>query len=190
MQLGEANSGLLLERTLEVLVDRLLARPQRRGRTVRAITLSARLAERGTWREEVVFRQALSDPQRIRLALSQRLQLLPAPAVALQLAVAEFGPAGGDQGGLLDGERTARLARLQDAVGQVRTLAGSHAALRVLVVDPRSRVPSARSSTRRGSNDPQHDRQARCPESAKASTGARRARHAGRGRGCPCGGGA
>jgi protein ImuB len=141
MSLGEANSGLLLERTLEVLVDRLLARPQRRGRTLRAITISVRLAERGTWREEVVFRQALSDPRRIRLALSQRLQLLPAPAVALQLVVTEFGPAGGDQGSLLDGERTARLARLQDAVGQVRTLAGSNAALRALVVDPRSRVP-------------------------------------------------
>jgi protein ImuB len=141
MRLGEASSGLLLERTLEVLVDRLLARPQRRGRTLRAITISARLAERGTWREEVVFRQALSDPRRIRLALTQRLQLLPAPAVALRLAVAEFGPAGGDQGSLLDGERTARLARLQDAVGQVRTLAGCNAALRALVVDPRSRVP-------------------------------------------------
>jgi protein ImuB len=141
MTLMEANSGLLLERTLEVLVDRLLARPQRHGRTVRAVTLSARLAERGTWREVVVFRQALSDPLRIRLALSQRLQLLPSPATALQLAVAEFGPAGGDQGGLLDGERTARLARLQDAVSQVHTLAGPHAALRVLVVDPRSRVP-------------------------------------------------
>jgi nucleotidyltransferase/DNA polymerase involved in DNA repair len=141
MLLGEANSGLLLERTLEVLVDRLLARPQRRGRTVRAITLSARLAERGTWREEVVFRQALCDPQRIRLALTQRLQLLPAPAVALQLAVAEFGPAGGDQGGLLDGERTTRLARLQEAVSQVRTLAGPNATLRALVADPRSRVP-------------------------------------------------
>jgi len=141
MQLGEANSGLLLERTLGVLVDRLLARPQRRGRTLRALVLSARLVERGTWREEVVFRQALADPQRIRLGLSQRLQLLPAPATALKLAVDEFGPAGGDQGGLLDGERTARLARLRDAVGQVRTLAGPHAALRVLVVDPRSRVP-------------------------------------------------
>jgi protein ImuB len=141
MRLGEANSGLLLERTLEVLVDRLLARPQRRGRTLRAITLSVRLAERGTWREEVVFRQALSDPRRIRLALSQRLQLLPAPAVALRLAVQQFGPAGGDQGSLLDGERTARLQRLQDAVSQVRTLAGPNAALRALIVDPRSRVP-------------------------------------------------
>lgn len=141
MRLAEANSGPLLERTLEVLVDRLLARPQRRGRPLRAITLSARLVERGTWRERVVFRQAISDHRLIRLALSQRLQLLPAPATALQLAVEEFGPACGDQTSLLDRERTARLARLQDAIGQVRTLAGSNAALRALVVDPRSRVP-------------------------------------------------
>ena len=109
--------------------------------TIRAITLSARLVQRGTWRESVVFRQALCDPRRICLALSQRLTLLPAPAVALQLAVAEFGPAGGDQGSLLDGERTACLRRLQDAVSQVRALAGPNAALRAFVVDPRSRVP-------------------------------------------------
>lgn len=141
MRLADANSGLLLERTLEVLVDRLLARPQRRERTLRAIALSVRLAERGTWLQSVVFREAVSDPRRIHLALTQRLQLLPAPAVALRLAVQEFGPAGGDQGSLLDGERTARLARLQDAVSQVRTLAGPNAALRALVVDPRSRVP-------------------------------------------------
>jgi protein ImuB len=141
MRLAEANSGPLLERTLEVLIDRVLARPQRRGRPLRAVTLSARLVERGTWRERVVFRQAISDERRIRLALSQRLQLLPAPATALQLAVEEFGHAQGDQSSLLDAERTARLARLQDAIGQVRTLAGPNAALRALVVDRRSRVP-------------------------------------------------
>jgi protein ImuB len=144
MALGESNSGQALERTLGVLVDRLLARGERRGRTIRSVTLSARLVERGTWREQVVFRQAISDGQRIRLALSQRLVLLPAPAVALQLAVEEFGPAEGEQGTLLDGERTARLVRLRDAVSQVRALAGAHAALRALPVEERSRVPERR----------------------------------------------
>ncbi len=108
---GGRTPGRLLERVLGVLVDRLLARPERRGRTLRALTLSARLVERGTWRERVVFREALSDPRRIRLALAQRLQLLPAPAAALRLAVEEFGPPERRQGGLLDGERTARRAR-------------------------------------------------------------------------------
>ena len=41
--------GCCCERTLDVLVDRLLARPERRGRTIRVLVLSARLVERGTW---------------------------------------------------------------------------------------------------------------------------------------------
>ena len=92
---------------LGVLVDRLLARPERRGRTLRAVTLSARLLAGGGWRERVVFRQALSDPERIWLALSLRLLLLPAPAAALGLAVERFGPPAGEQGALLDQSRAA-----------------------------------------------------------------------------------
>jgi protein ImuB len=144
MALADSSSGQALERTLQVLLDRLLARPERRGRTIRALTLSARLVERGTWSEAVVFGEALSDGKRMLLALATPLRLLPASAVALQLAVDRFGPADGDQTTLLDGERTARLARLQDAVSQIRTLAGPHAALRALPADLRSRVPERR----------------------------------------------
>ena len=144
MELAEANSGLLLQRTLGVLVDRLLARPERRGRTIRALILSARLVERGTWREHVVLREAIADPKRILLALTAPLDLLPAPAVALGLAVAEFGPSTGDQTTLLDGERTARDRRRREAVGQVQALGGPNAVLRVLVVEPRSPLPERR----------------------------------------------
>ena len=69
--------GEALKRVLGVLVDRLLARPERRGRTLRAVTLSARLVAGGGWRERVVFRQALYDPERIWLALSLRLRRCP-----------------------------------------------------------------------------------------------------------------
>ena len=147
MPLMEANSGLLLERTLGVLVDRLLARPERRGRTLRALVLSARLVERGTWREHVVLREAMADAKRILLALSAPLALLPAPAVALGLAVAEFGPASSDQTTLLDSERTARDARRLQAVSQVQALAGPHALFRVLVVEPDSPTPEHRTIT-------------------------------------------
>ncbi|HWX52591.1 MAG TPA: hypothetical protein VNY34_04820, partial [Solirubrobacteraceae bacterium] len=92
MSVGDASSGSALQRVLGVLVRRLLTRPERRGRTLRAVTLSARLAAGGGWRERVVFRQALCDPERIWLALSVRLALLPAPAEALGLAVERFGP--------------------------------------------------------------------------------------------------
>ncbi len=147
LELGEASSGPALERVLGVLVDRLLARVERRGRTLRSLTLSARLVEGGTWRERVVLREALSDPRRMRLALAPRLALLPAPAAALRLEAERFGPPEGEQGALFerDPSRPAvARARLREAVAQMRVAAGPEAALRALCVDPDSRVPERR----------------------------------------------
>ena len=144
MELGEANSGQLLERTLGVLVDRLLARTERRGRTIRVLVLSAQLVERGTWCEEVVLREAICDAKRILLALTAPLGLLPAPATALGLAVVEFGPSTGDQTSLLDGERRARDERRRKAVEQVQSLGGANAVLRALIVAPDSPLPEHR----------------------------------------------
>jgi protein ImuB len=144
MSVGDASSGQALERVLGVLVDRLLARGERRGRTLRSVTLSARLLSGGGWRESVVFRQPLADRDRISLALTLRLLLLPAPAETLGLAVERFGPPTGEQRALLDEAHTARLARLRDAVAQVRAVAGEGAALRAVCVDPDSRVPERR----------------------------------------------
>jgi protein ImuB len=144
LEVGDAGSGPVLERVLGVLVDRLLARSGRRGRSVRAVVLSARLAGGGTWRERVVFRQALSDGRRMGLALSLRLPLLPAPAESLRLGVERFGPAGGDQHTLLEQSKQARRGRLREAVDQVRAVAGHEAALRAVCIDPDSRVPERR----------------------------------------------
>ncbi len=144
MDVGDASSGQAIERVLGVLVDRLLARADRRGRTLRSVTLSARLISGGGWRERVVFRQPLSDRERISLALSLRLLLLPAPAASLGLAVERFGPPAGEQRALLEESHAARAARLRDAVAQVRTVAGEDAAMRAVCVDPDSRVPERR----------------------------------------------
>ncbi len=145
LELPEAASGPQLEHALGLLVDRLLARRERRGRTLRTVVLAAVLVEGGTWRERVTFREALADPQRMRLALAPRLALLPAPADALRVAVESFGPPVTDQRALLDEAAEMRDARLRDAVRQTRALAGTDAALRVVDVDPRSRVPERRS---------------------------------------------
>ena len=102
------------------------------------------MVERGTWREEVVLREAIADARRIVLACSAPLRLLGAPAVALGLEVEQFGPPMSDQTTLLGGERAARDERRAKAVAQVQALAGPHALLRVLVVDPESRVPERR----------------------------------------------
>jgi protein ImuB len=167
LELEEAGSGPALERVLGVLVDRLLARPERRGRTLRALTLSARLVEGGTWRERVVLREALSDPLRIRLALAPRLALLPAPAAHLRLEAERFGPPEGRQRPLFDRDSVGTVPgegrshgeaassrgegatprddeRLREAVAQARAAAGPGAALRAVCVDPDSRVPERR----------------------------------------------
>lgn len=145
LELPEAASGLQLHSALELLIDRLLARRERRGRTLRAVVLCAVLVEQGgTWREQVVFREALADRTRIHLATATRLAVIPAPAEQLRLSVARFGPPAGDQRGLLDEPAAAREARLREAIRQVRAVAGAEGALRVLQVDPGSRLPERR----------------------------------------------
>lgn len=151
MELHEADLGPALERILRVLIERLLARRERDGRTLRAATISARLVEGGTWRETVVFRRALADAQRIGLALCPRLARLPAPAQALRLEVERFGPASGEQDELpgiaeLVERGRSRGRRLAEAVDQARVAAGPDAALRVVLVEPGSRVPERRTA--------------------------------------------
>ena len=144
LELPEAGNGQQLERALGLLIDRLLARPERRGRTLRAAVLSATLVEGGTWRERVVFRESTADATRLRLALGGKLALLPAPAETLRLAADRLGPPHGAGGALFDDGAAERRARLREAIRQTRAAAGPDAALRVLEVDPDSRVPERR----------------------------------------------
>jgi protein ImuB len=144
LDLPEAASGQQLERALELLIARVLARRERRGRSLRALALSARFVAGGTWRTCVTLRHASVDPARIRLAVAQRLAELPAPSESLALEVEAFGPPAHDQGRLLDEAASVRRSRLGEAVRQARQAAGAEAALRVLDVDPDSRIPERR----------------------------------------------
>ena len=145
IDLPDAASGPQLERALELLIARALARRERRGRTMRSLAVAARFVAGGTWRCAVTLRHASADPARIALALTPKLAELPAPAESLALEVEAFGPPATDQGRLLDDGGAERRARLGEAVRQARQAAGPEAALRVLDVDPDSRVPERRS---------------------------------------------
>jgi len=144
LDLPEAASGQQLERALELLIARVLARRERRGRSLRSLAVSARFVAGGTWRTSVTLRHASADPARIRLALGQKLTELPAPSESLALEVEAFGPPAQDQGRLLDEADAMRRRRLDEAVRQARQAAGADAALRVLDVDPDSRIPERR----------------------------------------------
>ena len=144
LELPESGSGTQLEHALGLLIDRLVARRERRGRTFRAVVLSASLVEGGTWRLRMTFREAHADPRRMRLALAPRLAELPAPADVLRLRVEGLGPPAGLQRSLLSEPAAIRAARLREAVRQTRAVAGPDAALRIIPVDPDSRVPERR----------------------------------------------
>jgi protein ImuB len=144
LELPEATSGPALERALALLIDRLLARPERRGRTLRAARLAARLVDGGSWSSGVTFREALAQPERMRLALLPRLQALPSPASVLTLAAERFGLPTGEQRSLLDQADVDHRARLREAIQQMRSAAGADAALRVHCLELDSRVPERR----------------------------------------------
>ena len=78
-------NALALEQALGVLLDRLLARPERGGRAPRQLAVSARLVGGGSWRHAVTLRQPTADPERLRAALAPKLVELPAPASELRL---------------------------------------------------------------------------------------------------------
>jgi protein ImuB len=143
LELPEAVSGQQLERALELLISRLLAHPSRRGRTLRSLRLSARLAAGGGWRRQVALRRASAAADRLSDALLPHLALLPAPVATLRLEAAALGPETGEQLTLSEPDQE-RRRRISEAVRQTRSAAGADAVLRVLEVDPGSRVPERR----------------------------------------------
>src|SRR3954452_1577381 len=144
LTLPDAALGPQLERVLELIIARVLARRERRGRSLRKLALSARFVEGATWRISIPLRRPSADAMRIRLALAPRLVDLPAPAESLAIEVEAFGPPAHDQHALVKDPGDVRRARLREAVRHVRRAVGQEALMRVLEVDPDSRLPDRR----------------------------------------------
>jgi protein ImuB len=144
IELPEGTAGTQLDHALELLVDRFLAVPARRGRTVLALRLSASLDSGGSWSTEQGFGHPTASARAIDSLLTPTLETLPAPAKALQLRALALGPEATDQLELSLGGREPRHGRLAAAVREVRAAAGAEALLKIIEVDPRSRVPERR----------------------------------------------
>jgi protein ImuB len=141
IELPEGTAGRLLERALELLVDRLLARPQRRGRTLLGVRLGALLAGGGSWSVEQGLGRPTASARALSRLLVPRLEELPGPATALRLRALGLGPAASDQLELAVGGEEPRRRRLGAAVREVRAAQGAGALLKILPVDSASRVP-------------------------------------------------
>ena len=177
LELPESGSGTQLEHALNLLIDRLVARRERRGRTFRSVVLSAALVEGGTWRLRMTFREAHADPRRMRLALAPRLAELPAPADVLRLRVEGLGPPAGLQRSLIAEPAAIRAARLREAVRQARAVAGPDAALRDRPRRPRlaraRAPPHARAVGPVSSRRPHAGREPRAAPARHAAPGSR-----------------
>jgi len=139
--LPEGAAGRQLDRALGLLVDRLLAAPQRRGRTLLGLRLGALLSAGGSWSVEQGLGRPSASARVLRSVLAPRLEALPSPATALRLRAVGLGPPAADQLELSVGGEEPRRRRLGAAVREVRSVQGAEALLKVLPVDLSSRVP-------------------------------------------------
>ncbi len=144
IELPEGTAGERLDRALELLIDRFLAAPQRKGRTVLTVRLGALLAEGGSWSAEQGAGRPTASAPVLRTLLLPRLGDLPAPAITLRLRAVSLGPPVGEQLELSVRGHEQRRHRLGEAAREVRAAQGAGALLKVLAVDPASRVPERR----------------------------------------------
>jgi protein ImuB len=141
IELPEGTAGRQLDRALELLVDRLLAVAQRKGRTLLGLRLGALLASGGSWSVEQGLGRPTASPRVLRGVLAPRLEELPGPVTALRLRAVGLGPPARDQLELAVGGAEPRRRRLRAAVREVRAAQGAEALLKILPVDSGSRVP-------------------------------------------------
>lgn len=141
IELPEGIAGRQLDQALELLVDRLLAAPQRQERTLLGLRLGAHLAGGGSWSVEQGLGRPSASPRVLCNVLAPRLEELPGPASALRLRAAGLGPPPRDQLELAVGSSEPRRRRLRAAVREIRAAQGAEALLKVLPVDSASRVP-------------------------------------------------
>jgi protein ImuB len=135
---------LTLRRGLGVLLDRLLARPERAGRPPRKVAVWARLVGGASWRRTVTLREPTADPARLRAALAPKLAELPAPALKLRLEVSQLAEHTGEQLELVAAEGSVLESKLREGLRQVKAAVGAGGVSTVVEVAPWSRIPEAR----------------------------------------------
>jgi nucleotidyltransferase/DNA polymerase involved in DNA repair len=135
---------LTLRRALTALLDRILARPERGGREIRKVALSARLVGGGSWRRTATLREPSAERGVLRAALGPKLAELPAPVLSLGVELLTLSESEGRQLALVRPEGEELETRLRDGLRQVRARAGAGAVATVVEVAPWSRIPEQR----------------------------------------------
>lgn len=143
---------------LDHLLEKALARPDRRGRSVRGVRLRGRLEGGGSWSVEAILREPSARREALAFPLRGKIALSPPSRAVEGLAVElfQFGPAT-TQPGLFRREEEGKRGReetelsqevlppaLREAVRELKLKLGRSPLFRVVEVDPWSRIPERR----------------------------------------------
>jgi nucleotidyltransferase/DNA polymerase involved in DNA repair len=134
---------------LEVIVaggKQLLSRLQGalRGRSARELALRAELATGRTWERRLVFREAVSEKDRLAFVLRSTLANAPPPAPVRSLALRLAGLGGETGKQLALGERGRLQRQLEEAVRQLKARYGFSPVFRCVDAEPWSVIPEER----------------------------------------------
>ena len=147
-----------LHGALDRLLERALAKPERRGRSVAAARVLGRLEGGGSWTTESVLREPSARKEALGFVLRARMGLEPPPRAveAMTVEFFRFGPPA-DQTALFDRKDDSGRAHegnelaegevprsLRSAVRELKLRLGHAPLYRVVEVDPMSRIPERR----------------------------------------------
>jgi DNA polymerase IV len=132
---------------VERLVYAAYGDPERAGRWVRKAVVRGALEGGGTWELPVAFREALASPRdawsAIRVAIMRRPP--ERPVEELEIELVGLSAESGKQASMFEGK--GKLWRqVQEAVRQLETQHDRPSLGKVIVLDPRSRIPERRSA--------------------------------------------
>ncbi len=147
-----------IHHALDRLLERALARPERRGRSIQEVRVTGHLEGSGSWSVDRVLREPTSKKEDLSRILRARIALSPPPRALEKLRVefVRFGPAtsqddlfGRDEAAGRDAAgRTLSEGRvpgsLRRAVRELRLRLGDSPLYRVVELDPWSRIPERR----------------------------------------------
>jgi nucleotidyltransferase/DNA polymerase involved in DNA repair len=133
-----------LQTGARLLLEELAGAARARGAALRTLGLRAELADGGSWRREVVLREATADPRRLELAALPRLAEVAGPVSELTIVADASGAEGGHQLTAISSPARERRARAREAARQVRAAKGEGALLRIVELEPGSRLPERR----------------------------------------------
>jgi len=150
----------VLQAATRLLLGELAAAARARGTALRSLRIRARLADGGSWTHDVPLREATTDIARLELAALPPLAHVTGPVSTLALRADASGTPSGNQLTLERAGHRERVRRTGEAVRQVRAAVGDEALLRVVELEPWSRLPERRWALVPFDTSPPHGRSA------------------------------